>query len=81
MFTLFILQMLTGYGVDDEVTRILDTYDFYIIPIVNPDGYIRSTVNTSSSPWEVTKPEMDAFDRQGLLMLINVVIIILILGI
>jgi len=30
--------LITGYGVDDEVTRALDTRAFYICPRVNPDG-------------------------------------------
>lgn len=30
--------LVTGYGVDDEVTRALDTRAFYICPRVNPDG-------------------------------------------
>jgi murein tripeptide amidase MpaA len=31
-------QLVTGYGSDAEVQAILDAYDFYIIPVVNPDG-------------------------------------------
>ena len=34
--------MLTQYGSDPTVTRMLDDYDWYIIPISNPDGYIYS---------------------------------------
>jgi murein tripeptide amidase MpaA len=30
--------MLTNYGVDEEVTRLVDTQVFYIIPRINPDG-------------------------------------------
>lgn len=30
--------MLTNYGVNENITAYLDAYDFYIFPIVNPDG-------------------------------------------
>lgn len=30
--------LLTNYGRDDEVTRLVDTQVFYIIPRINPDG-------------------------------------------
>ncbi|KAI2610242.1 uncharacterized protein GGS25DRAFT_531153 [Hypoxylon fragiforme] len=37
------LQLVTGYlGSDDLVRSFLDNYDFYIIPIVNPDGFVYS---------------------------------------
>jgi murein tripeptide amidase MpaA len=31
-------QLLTRYGQDEGITTALDDYDFYILPIVNPDG-------------------------------------------
>ncbi|MEO6570698.1 MAG: M14 family metallopeptidase [Ilumatobacteraceae bacterium] len=31
-------RLCTGYGVDERVTRALDTRTFYIVPRVNPDG-------------------------------------------
>ncbi len=34
----FVNTLLTGYGVDEEITRALDTRVFYIVPRVNPDG-------------------------------------------
>lgn len=33
-----IQRLLTGYGQDEAVTRLLDTRTFYIVPRVNPDG-------------------------------------------
>lgn len=33
-------QLIDGYGKDDQTTSFLDDYDFYIIPIVNPDGFV-----------------------------------------
>jgi len=31
--------LVNQYGVDADVTRLVDTYDWVIIPVVNPDGY------------------------------------------
>lgn len=36
-------QMLKNYMVDDEVTELLRTRQFYYIPIVCPDGYVRNS--------------------------------------
>lgn len=33
-----IWHLLTGYGSDDEVTRLVDEQVFYILPRINPDG-------------------------------------------
>ncbi len=33
-------ELLEGYGVDGAVTSALDAVDVYIVPIVNPDGYV-----------------------------------------
>ncbi|KAK7076841.1 hypothetical protein SK128_011598 [Halocaridina rubra] len=32
-------QLTSGYGSDSEVTALLDTYDFHIMTVTNPDGY------------------------------------------
>ncbi|XP_077999112.1 carboxypeptidase B-like [Glandiceps talaboti] len=32
-------KMLQDYGQNDLVTRLLDTFDIYILPVLNPDGY------------------------------------------
>lgn len=32
-------QLTSGYNVDPAITELLDTYDFHILPVVNPDGY------------------------------------------
>lgn len=32
-------QLLTGYGKDTATTNFVNAYDFYIFPIVNPDGF------------------------------------------
>ncbi|XP_063968769.1 carboxypeptidase B-like [Lytechinus pictus] len=35
-------SLLERYGVDNDVTEILDTFDFYIVPSLNVDGYYHS---------------------------------------
>ncbi|XP_054721046.1 carboxypeptidase B-like [Uloborus diversus] len=32
-------QLVKGYDTDPEVKELLDVYDWYIFPVVNPDGY------------------------------------------
>ncbi|KAF6037078.1 hypothetical protein EB796_004639 [Bugula neritina] len=34
-----IYKLIIEYGVDSSVTLMLDNYDWYILPLVNPDGY------------------------------------------
>lgn len=34
----FLNYLLTGYGEEDDVTRVLDSRVYYIVPRVNPDG-------------------------------------------
>ncbi|MCL2498287.1 MAG: M14 family metallopeptidase, partial [Symbiobacteriaceae bacterium] len=60
-------HLLSKYGEDELVTRLLDTRTFYVVPRVNPDGaelylttptQLRSTVR----PW----PEPDIADWPGL---------------
>lgn len=42
---LHLAQYLTGhYGLDSEVTRIVNTMDIWIVPVANPDGYEYSRV-------------------------------------
>ncbi|KAK0627919.1 hypothetical protein B0T14DRAFT_513544 [Immersiella caudata] len=42
-------QLVTGYSTDSAVKAILDKYDFYIIPFVNPDGFVYS--QTTNRLW------------------------------
>ena len=39
--------MLTSYGTNAEVTDLMDHYDWYILPIANPDGYEYTHTNVS----------------------------------
>jgi len=38
----YIGTMLDAYGEDEEVTKLIDTRDFYFIPVVSPDSYPNS---------------------------------------
>lgn len=42
-------QLATGYGKDANATAMLDAYDFYILPIVNPDGKLVTFVVCTKS--------------------------------
>ncbi len=35
-------KLISGYGTDEEITRIVDDQTFYICPVVNPDGLYNS---------------------------------------
>ncbi|KAK6107079.1 Zinc carboxypeptidase family protein [Brugia pahangi] len=35
----FIDQLISQYGIDSQITSYIDTLNFYIVPVVNPDGY------------------------------------------
>ena len=37
-----LFQLLTQYTIDEDVTYLLNTYNFYFLPVYNPDGYIYS---------------------------------------
>ncbi|KAL3085351.1 hypothetical protein niasHS_010420 [Heterodera schachtii] len=49
----FIDQLISLYGVDPQVTAYMDTLNFYILPLANPDGfeYSRSDVNPQTRFW------------------------------
>jgi len=60
-----IRHLLDGYGVDPEVTRLLDTRAFYILPRINPDGaelYLTTPTMLRSS----VRPYPDEELRDGL---------------
>jgi murein tripeptide amidase MpaA len=40
-----IYQLLTTYATDATTRSILDSYDFYIMPVVNPDGFVYTQTN------------------------------------
>ena len=49
---LYILEhILTNYGVDDQITKWVNEYEIWFIPMVNPEGYQYLYENNLSSPW------------------------------
>jgi hypothetical protein len=44
--TLRLLHALTdGYGSDNQITKLVDTREVWVIPVVNPNGYERAVAN------------------------------------
>ena len=35
-------QLIRQYGIDPEITNLVDQVEFHLVPVVNPDGYIYS---------------------------------------
>lgn len=57
--------LLANYGVSEQVTELLDTIVFYVIPRVSPDGselYLTSPYQLRSSVREWTYPEPTTWD-------------------
>lgn len=45
---LMLINLLTeNYGKDPEITRLLDTRDIWIVPMVNPDGHVHAEAGDS----------------------------------
>ena len=42
-----LLQLINDYTTDAVVRRLVDTYDWYVIPLLNPDGYNYSHTTVS----------------------------------
>jgi murein tripeptide amidase MpaA len=61
-------KLVTGYGRDPEVTRVLDTRAFYIVPRVNPDGaelYFSETpkyIRSSTRPYPYDEEPLEGLD-------------------
>ncbi|VDK86718.1 unnamed protein product [Litomosoides sigmodontis] len=44
----FIDKLVTNYGKDPKITRYISKLNFYILPILNPDGFVFSRTSKSS---------------------------------
>lgn len=60
----FIYYLLENYGTDPYVTGLLDELDIYVMPIMNPDGFVSNTRNNANGydlnrnfPDFITNPE------------------------
>jgi hypothetical protein len=49
----FIIHLINGYGIEDEITEIIDMQEIYIIPTLNPDGlhYAVGNSTLTGDPW------------------------------
>ncbi|XP_006812373.1 carboxypeptidase B-like [Saccoglossus kowalevskii] len=45
--------LIDNYGTDPEVTDLMDSVDYYIVPVLNPDGYVWSW--TDDRMWRKTR--------------------------
>ena len=39
VWMLIVLQLIIGYEVDTAVRSMVENHDWYIMPVINPDGY------------------------------------------
>lgn len=39
LYFVFEIQLVLEYGTDEDVTSLVDTYDWHFVPVMNPDGY------------------------------------------
>ncbi|XP_071481923.1 carboxypeptidase B-like [Diadema antillarum] len=46
-------KLLENYGTDSDATEILNTFDFVIVPLANPDGYVYTM--TDDRMWRKTR--------------------------
>jgi len=60
-------RLLTGYGQNEQITKLVDRNAYYVIPVVNVDGRYRffKEANTPSSGRSLRIPKDD--DRDGLI--------------
>ncbi|CAG2109692.1 unnamed protein product, partial [Medioppia subpectinata] len=49
----FAQELVQKYGTDSDVTDLLETFDFYILPVLNVDGY--EYTHTNSRLWRKTR--------------------------
>ncbi|NXU47200.1 CBPB1 Carboxypeptidase, partial [Turnix velox] len=48
----FVKEAVGTYGKDTTMTTLLDSLDFYVLPVVNIDGYVYTWTNVSTSCWK-----------------------------
>jgi len=56
-------ELVTKYGSDRKITSLIDRYDWYIMPILNPDGYQYS--HTSERMWRKTRSDNRGYRCKG----------------
>ncbi|RYP03201.1 hypothetical protein DL764_005305 [Monosporascus ibericus] len=56
-------QLVVGYGNDTTVKAYLDSYDFYILPVVNPDGFVYT--QTTNRLWRKNRQTRSGISAVG----------------
>nr|XP_033813517.1 carboxypeptidase B [Geotrypetes seraphini] len=49
----FVKEAVNNYGIDSEITNLLNNLDFYILPVLNIDGYVYTWTNNRM--WRKTR--------------------------
>ena len=56
---------MTSYGSDDDATHVLDNYDVYVVPVMNPDGYDYTWTNVSFASFNLLLLEDLGYQLSG----------------
>lgn len=56
-------QLLTRYGTDGAVKAVLDRFDFYIMPVANPDGFVYT--QTTNRLWRKNRQTLSGSSCVG----------------
>ena len=48
-------HMLTNYGSDQDITKMVDMFDWYVLPVTNPDGYEFTMSPDGDRLWRKTR--------------------------
>uniref|UniRef100_A0A914URK5 Peptidase M14 carboxypeptidase A domain-containing protein n=1 Tax=Plectus sambesii TaxID=2011161 RepID=A0A914URK5_9BILA len=54
-------KLITEYGKNDLITRMVDKFDWFIVPVANPDGYEYSI--SSDRLWRKTRSKNDTLSK------------------
>ena len=62
-------ELVNGYETDPAIQNLLDSLDFYILPVMNPDGYeySRTKVGNSNSRMQSSEPNVEEESSTGCL--------------
>ncbi|KAM3861921.1 carboxypeptidase O-like [Diretmus argenteus] len=53
----FVKEILQSYKTNEKLTQLLQNLDFYVTPVVNPDGYVFSWTNQSTRLWRKSRSD------------------------
>ncbi|MFQ5718356.1 MAG: M14 family zinc carboxypeptidase [Acidobacteriota bacterium] len=59
----FVNHLLTTYGQDEEITRLVDRLAFYVVCVVNPDGRVISVETPENHRWNLRPVDEDGDGR------------------